>query len=247
MFVLGATAQLVLVTVLMSPLTYVAAAANFPLQDASLWAMDKALGFDGRGYIEFVNAHPVLAAWLTYGYSMIRWPIFAIPVLLAAAYRYQRLAEFTLAFALALIVTTLVSALVPAVGIYHQIGLDPATLTNLHPRAYVDSLRELGPVRTGALRQLDLFHLTGLVTFPSFHAASAALYTWALWPLRWFRPVAVIANVLMLASTPVDGAHYLVDVIAGLAVAAFGIVLARALTRRLASPQPSSEVTLAVT
>ena len=38
MFVLGSTAQVVLVTVVMSPLTYVAAAANFPLQDANLLA-----------------------------------------------------------------------------------------------------------------------------------------------------------------------------------------------------------------
>jgi hypothetical protein len=30
------------------------------------------------------------------------------------------------------------------------------------------------------LRHLELLGLGGIVTFPSFHAASAALYTWAL-------------------------------------------------------------------
>src|SRR2546422_7937645 len=113
MFVLGSTAQIVLVTVVMSPLTYVAAAANFPLQDANLLAIDRALGFDWPAYVAFVNDHPLLAAWLSYGYTMIRWPIFAIPVVLAAAYRYRRLAEFTFAFAVALIATTILSALVP--------------------------------------------------------------------------------------------------------------------------------------
>src|SRR5262249_14041499 len=50
MFVLGGTAQVVLVTVVMTPLTYVATATNFPLQDANLLAIDRALGFDWTDY-----------------------------------------------------------------------------------------------------------------------------------------------------------------------------------------------------
>ena len=248
MFVLGATAQLVLITVVMSPLTYVAASANFPLQDANLLALDRALGLDWRGYVEFVNDRPALAGVLSYGYTMIRWPIFAIPVVLAAVHRYHRLVEFTLAFALALIATTIVSALVPAIGVYQQIGLDPATLANLDPRAYLDQVRDLGPVRDGTLRHLDLFGLAGIVTFPSFHAASAALYAWALWPVRWFRPVAIVANGAMLASTPIDGGHYFIDLAAGLAVALLALWAARAMSRRVAletARRPSEQ--LAVT
>jgi PAP2 superfamily len=227
MFVLGAIAQIVLITVLMSPMTYVAAAAGFPLQDGNLLAIDRTLGFDWQGYVEFVDAHPTLAAWLSCGYGMIRWPIFAIPVVLAAAHRYRRIEEFTLAFALALIVTTIISALVPAIGVYQQIGLDPADLKHLDPRAYLDQVRDLAPVRNGALRHLDLFGLAGIVTFPSFHAASAILYAWAFWPVAWMRPVAVAANGAMLASTPIDGGHYFIDLIAGIAVAAAAIVAAR--------------------
>jgi len=241
MFVLGATAQIVLVTVLMAPLTYVAAAINFPLQDANLLAVDQALGLDWAGYVVFVNDHPVLAAWLSYGYNMIRWPIFAIPVVLAATHRYQRIEEFTFAFALALIATTIISALVPAIGVYQQIGLDPADLESLDPRAYLDQVRDLGPVRDGALRHLDLFGLAGIVTFPSFHAASAVLYAWAFWPVRWMRPIALIANGAMLAATPIDGGHYFIDLIAGIAIAAFAIIAARTLGRRLAEQRAVGE------
>jgi membrane-associated phospholipid phosphatase len=231
MFVLGATAHIVLITVLMAPLTYVAAALNLPLQDANLYALDRMLGLDWRGYVLFVDAHPAVAGALSYGYTMIRWPIFAIPVLLAAIHHYRRLEEFTLAFGLALIVTTIVSALVPAIGVYQQIGLDPATLSHIDPRAYVDQVRDFAPVREGALRHLNLFALAGIVTFPSFHAASAALYAWALWPVRWMRPLALLANGAMLASTPIDGGHYFVDLIAGLAVAVLAIVVARWICR----------------
>jgi hypothetical protein len=234
MFVLGSTAQIVLVTVVMSPLTYVAAATNFPLQDANLLAIDRWLGLDWAAYVAFVNDHPALAGWLSYGYTMIRWPIFAIPVVLAAAHRYRRIQEFTLAFALALIATTIVSALVPAVGVYQQIGLDPADLKNLDPRAYLDQVRDLAPVRDGTLRHLDLFGLAGIVTFPSFHAASAVLYAWALWPVRWMRPLALIANGAMMASTPIDGGHYFIDLVAGIAVAALAVTAARRVSRLVA-------------
>ena len=40
MFVLGGTAQIVLITAVMTPLTYVAAAANLPMQDGNLLAID---------------------------------------------------------------------------------------------------------------------------------------------------------------------------------------------------------------
>jgi hypothetical protein len=226
-FVLGATAQIVLVTVLMTPLTYVAAAVNLPVRDAALQAIDEALGLDWRAYLNFVNGHPLLAQWLSYGYTMIRWPIFAIPIVLAAAARYIRLQEFVLAFALALIATTLISALVPAIGVFYQLGLDPADYPHLQPEGYLTQLKELPLVRDGTRRHLDLLNLAGVVTFPSFHAASALLYGWALWPVRWIRPIAILANGAMLASTPIDGGHYFIDIIAGLAIAALAMVAAR--------------------
>jgi hypothetical protein len=231
MFVLGSTAQIVLVTVVMSPLTYVAAAANFPLRDAELLALDRALGLDWAAYVAFVNDHPLLSGWLSYGYSMIRWPLFAIPVVLTAAGRYCRLQDFTLAFGLALMATTIVSALVPAIGVYQEIGLDPSLLKNLNPQAYLDQVRDLEPVREGVLRHLDLFGLAGIVTFPSFHAASAVLYAWALWPVRWIRPIAIAANVAMFASTPIEGGHYFIDLLAGVAVALVSIAVACRLGR----------------
>jgi len=236
-FVLGSTAQIVLITALMTPLTYVAAAANFPLQDAALLAIDQALGIDGRAYLAFVDQHPVLAAWLSYGYTMIRWPIFAIPVVLAAAHCYRRMQEFTLAFALALAATTIISAFVPALGIFSQFDIHATSYSHLNPIAYFESLREMPLVRDGSLRRLELLGLKGMVTFPSFHAASAALYTWALWPVRWMRPVAVIANGVMLASCPVDGAHYVIDLVAGIGVAVLAIIAARWISRRALAPQ----------
>lgn len=234
MFVLGGTAQIVLITAIMAPLTYVAAAMNMPMQDSNLLAADRALGFDWAAYVRFVDAHAMLAGWLNSGYAMIRWPIFAIPVILAAVRRYRRIEEFTLAFGAALVATTIISALIPAIGVYQEIGLDPATLKHINVNAYLDQLRDLPLTRDGLLRHLDLMGLGGIVTFPSFHAASAVLYAWALWPLRWWRPIIVLINGLMLAATPIDGGHYFVDLIAGIAIAIAAIIAAKAVGRLVA-------------
>ena len=231
-YVLGCTAQIVLATCIMAPLTYVAAAVNLPLQDANLYAIDQALGLDWRGYVTLVSQHPVLARWLTLGYAMIQWPIFIIPVVLAAVHQYRRLQEFILAFTLALAVTALVSAFVPAIGVFQHLGLQVTDFPNINGGAYLAQLRDLPPVRAGTIRHLELFGLAGLVTFPSFHAASAALYAWALWPVRWLRTIAIVANGAMLAATPIDGGHYFIDLIAGVAIAAAAIAAARLASRR---------------
>jgi PAP2 superfamily len=239
-YVLGCTAQIISATCLLASLSYVAAAVNLPLQDANLHAIDQALGLDWRAYLEFVNARPVLARWLALGYSMIQWPIFFIPGLLAAAARYRRLQQFILAFTLALAATVIISALVPAIGVFYHLGLNVADFPNINGGGYLAELRDLPPTRDGSLRHLELLGLAGLVTFPSFHAGSAILYAWALWPVRWFRPVAILCNAAMLAATPIDGGHYFIDVIAGVAIAALAIVAARLVSRRLCRAPESS-------
>src|SRR5262249_53845181 len=111
---------------------------------------------------------------------------------------------------------------------------------------YLDQLRDLPPTRDGTLRHLELLNLGGIVTFPSFHAASALLYAWALWPLRWARPLLVFINGMMLAATPLNGGHYFVDVIAGITVALVSIVAAHRLAAHIAS-RPIKPIDIGVT
>jgi hypothetical protein len=63
------------------------------------------------------------------------------------------------------------------------------------------------------------------------------LYAWALWPVRWMRPIVVLAFTAMLAATPINGGHYLIDIIAGSAIAALAIVAARYAGRAIANWQ----------
>jgi type III secretory pathway component EscS len=238
-FILGSTGQILLIPVLMTPLTYIAASADLPFKDAYLNALDHALGFNWFAYFKFTYDRYSLLVAAVWAYGMIGWPTFGIPVVLGLSQRYRRLQEFTLAFGLALIATTLISVFVPAMGTYHLLNYlpDPDIFT---PGAYVDQLHVLPLVRNGSLRELDLWQLTGVVTFPSFHAATAMLYLWAFWGVPYFRAVAVVLNGAMLLATPLVGGHYFVDVLAGIAVAAASIVAARRTGRWLAQTSDCS-------
>lgn len=234
-FILGSTGQILLIPVLMTPMTYIAAAANLPLVDAPLMALDRALGLDWMAYFNFIYTHHALLFGTVLAYGMIGWPVFGVPIVLGATRRYRRLQEFTLAFAIALVVTTAISAFTPAMGTYDFLHFmpDPNVFT---PGAYLDQLKDLPIVRDGSLRHLELTKLTGIVTFPSFHAAAAVLYLWALWPVRWFRPIAMVANIAMLLATPLGGGHYFVDVVAGIAVATASITAAQWIAGLLTRP-----------
>jgi membrane-associated phospholipid phosphatase len=239
-FMLGAVAQVIMVTAIVGPLSYVAAALDWPLQDRALAALDRAMGFDARTVILFVNDYPTLAGALGFGYGMIKWPLLAIPIVLAATRRFARLQQFVMALMLALMVTIVISIFVPAIGNYQLLGLTPTDVPNVNTIAFLLGQHDIPAVRDGSLRHLELLKLVGIVTFPSFHTASAVLFAWAFAPVRFFGPAALVTNLLMIASTPVIGGHYLTDVVAGAALAIGAIAAAQWLFVSLA-PGSTSE------
>jgi membrane-associated phospholipid phosphatase len=226
-FALGAIAQLLMVATLMGPLSYVAAATSWPLQDKTLLAIDRALGMDPEVIARFVDAHPAVASFLKTTYGFIKWFMLGVPIILATTLRLVRLQVFVGATSVALAVTIAISALTPAIGTYYGLNVSPAEFTALDTSMYLAQWRDILALRAGSLRHLELFNLAGVVSFPSFHAASGVLYMWALWPVRRIGLLALGLNAMMIAATPVIGAHYMIDVIGGVVLAAASIIAAR--------------------
>lgn len=54
-----------------------------------------------------------------------------------------------------------------------MLGLHASDFPNIEPQGYYDTLHDAPPVRAGTLHGLNLSRLVGVLTFPSFHAASA--------------------------------------------------------------------------
>ena len=116
------------------------------------------------------------------------------------------------------------------IGVFYNV--DPEM-----PHNHGSASRIVPLLRDGSLRALDLFQLGGVVTFPSFHAAAAVLYAWALWPVCWIRWLALLPNAAMLVATPIGGGHFLADVIAGIIVAGLSILAAGRIASTLTTAQ----------
>jgi hypothetical protein len=198
-------------------LTYAAAVQAGPLYDNQLAAADAALGFDWAAWYGFVSAHPPLQWLLALAYMSLLPQILLSVFWFALTEREHRTIELLANFTLAILLTAVLFHLVPALG--------PCAGVPRFREAYVDQLALL---RRGAWPALDLMHLKGVVAFPSFHTVLAVLFAYAHRGTRLFLPLALL-NGLMLVSIPSEGGHYLVDAIAGVAIAAIAILGTRAL------------------
>jgi len=224
-----ACAQLTLVLSLGIALSYPLATAGFPYSDALLNGVDRWMRLDWRSYLHFINDHATLAVltWLAYRSMLFQFTVLALA--LVAASRIARLQQYILASGLALFLTLVVFTVMPASGIYNFLQIQPAEFANLSPIMTYNQTQLLDALRTGQQTVVD--QMQGLITFPSFHAVWAILFAWGFYPIKRLRFGAIMLNLFVIASTPIQGAHYFIDIIGGAAVAGAAIYAATRLIR----------------
>jgi hypothetical protein len=226
---LSSTAHIIAFAAVAAPLSYIAAAAGFPLQDATLEGWDRHLGIDWTQMLDFVAARPGLQHVLLFAYSSFALQTVTTVLVLGLAGQLTRLRTFINAFVATTLITIAVSAIAPAVGPWLFLDMQPATAHGFLPASATSWPVFIG-LRDGALHTVDGLHSEGIITFPSLHAALGILFPAALWRVKGVRWIALGLNGLMLIATPAYGGHYVVDVIAGIAIAAVcWIVVARML------------------
>lgn len=82
---------------------------------------------------------------------------------------------------------------------------------------------------------LSVVNASGIMTFPSAHAAVALLRAWAMWDVKPMRYPFAGWNALMASSAVSHANHDLVDVIAGLGMAALSIATVTFCPHKLSS------------
>lgn len=210
-------------------LSYLASATGRPLMDQYLAAADGALGFGWVGYVSRLNAHPSFAYAITYAYGSLKIQMLVLPAILAFTSRLDRLSEFAAHFGLAGCLTCLVLVAVPAAGASDFFHPSSDVLSSFGVGASTRHLEQLHMLRT--LKPFLIEHPEGLVTFPSFHSALAAIFMYSVRRVRYVAPPVYLLNVMLILATPPQGGHYLVDVLAGIAVAAVAIQSVRWIAR----------------
>ncbi len=196
--------------------TYAVAAKTTGFADPMLQRIDHALHFDWLAWYRMVAASPLLQAIGSTAYSCI----YLSPILILAyfAKTQSRFAahKFLLTFWLGVLLTIIAFPLVPAEGPLSYLWQGPIPYM---PTSALYQEQLIPALRAHLVKDIDLGALRGLVCAPSFHTVSAVLYIAAAWPVRPLRWVIVPLNLGMLLATPVEGTHYLADMIAGLLVA----------------------------
>lgn len=199
-----------------------------PLADARLAAWDAALGFDWLGYVRLLDRHPRLLRLMELTYTGLDWYSVVTAVALLFAFGAERMREFVLAFFAAAVAVVAIGPLFPAYGAMAHYAPDPALFARVTPACGTYYLAALRALRVPGAHALSWRHLPGLATFPSFHAAMGVI---GIYCCRGKRPVflaSLALNSFMIASTPLFGSHYLIDLLAGAALALIVAPLAAA-------------------
>lgn len=198
--------------------------------DETLAHLDRAIGVDWPAMISWAASHRTANVILYFAYGCVLPQIALLVVLLGWNRRVAKIYSFCFAVVFATIVAMSFWAIFPsfgAIAIYH---LDPSLVARtplaLNP-AYAHELLQLLANGPGYISPAEL---KGLIGFPSFHAVLALLVTWYARDIKYVRwPIAAL-NLLVLISTPIQGGHHVVDVLAGFGVAALAIFAAENLT-----------------
>lgn len=213
--------------------SYALASTTHGFVDATLEGWDARLGFDWLALYRLVAGSPLLQHLGQAAYATI----YVSPAVLFAAMAWQgqerRARQFLLTYWAAVVLTLIVFPLMPARGALDYLWNGPVPYMPTSGRWQGVIIPEL---RAHALSHIDLGALQGLVCAPSFHTASAVIYLAWAWPMPRLRWVLTPVNIAMLMATPIEGVHYLSDMILGACVAIVAIIAVKGWLSRKQGP-----------
>jgi membrane-associated phospholipid phosphatase len=200
-------------------LSYLCAAASYPLVDDELLRLDRAMGFDRQHWFRLVQDRPAVIEVLRFAYDSLVYQCLYFTILFGLLRRKAELREMFWIVFIAGLLTSAGSMFFPAFSAFETIDL----------KTLGEYLPDLKHLRSGANLNFAFGELTGIITFPSFHTTMALVYIYAFRRTGPIGYLILAINLAMLLSIPYFGGHYLVDMIAGAGLALAAILLARKL------------------
>ena len=198
-------AQLVAYTAIAGTLSYVATRAGQPMIDGALVSADRAMGLDWLRYYDWCVARHSVYAVFSIAYNSLIPQLMVVLVVAFAVRPAARGRELFWLFVLTSLGCVLIGGVLPAAGAFVTFKVSPN-------EPYV---RQFLALRNGSLRVIDLRLLQGVVQFPSFHLALAAILTYAARGIRVLFPLLLALNALVIVATPPIGGHHFADLWGG--------------------------------
>jgi membrane-associated phospholipid phosphatase len=199
----------------------------FPMADDLLASWDEALGFSWLDYAKLIAGQHIAVELMKYAYAFFYFAIIAVALEATLAGRFFRCQELLALTLMTAVTSSLIACLFPARGTMDRFA-DNAFRLQFSPDAGIFFIQQLLSARGADPVTLMPSSLAGLSTFPSFHTAAGILIIYACRGNSIRLAVGTAYSIVMIASTPVFGGHYFVDLIAGIALAIAMIMLWRA-------------------
>jgi membrane-associated phospholipid phosphatase len=225
-------AQLIALFAATGCFSYVVTATNLPLANDAVAAADRTLGFDWLGWFGWVDQHPALRLVMQFAYPSAIAQMVLIACYLCLTGQPARSRELVWTIMLSLLIIVPLSGLLPveSAWLYYDVGrfFDAA------------SVADFDRLRAAQLHDVDLRQLQGIISFPSFHTCLGLLFPYVVRKRRRVLLPVALLNAAMILSVPTEGGHFLVDVIAGAAVAAAAVWLTAQIEALLDRRQPAA-------
>jgi membrane-associated phospholipid phosphatase len=226
------TAFLVSFSLAAATLSYLLITLNFPLIDDLLVRWDAAFGFDWVEYVAFVNERPWLGTLFSVVYATSLIQVAMAVVILSLVGRINRVREMMWALMISGLGCIIFAGFFPSAGALGH--FQPAADFYLQNRPMVDLeyKQSFFDLRNGLETVMHADDIKGLVAFPSYHVSMSVLIVAAFRSTRYLFWPMLVLNTIIVAATPIDGGHHMVDAIGGFILAAASVYAAIWLRRR---------------
>lgn len=194
--------------------------------DPILIKADHVLGFDWYNVLVGMASYPLLNEALFRIYNMVLPGMAVLIVVLGCTGHAERIYRYCLAVAVGALIAIAFWGTFPSVGAKAFYDLPQWVEARLSLSVTPQYGHELMALLKNGPGYISPSDLRGLIAFPSYHGVLAMLLIWFARPVRWlFWPYLVI-NVIVLISTPIQGGHHMVDVLAAIPVTVLSLALA---------------------
>jgi hypothetical protein len=199
---------------------FLAGRSAVPFHDDLLAQCDRALGLEVPQVLALMADYPALSEFFDRTYYTLVFLMACALLVPALTLRLKAAQQYVLSCVFAVLICFPFFACFQARGPWIVYGMEPSP-------AQQSFMEVLAALKENDVFVMDLGYVNGLLCFPSFHTILAILAAAALWTVRYLRWVTALWAGLIVVATVTTGWHYIVDVIAGVAVSAVCIGLAR--------------------
>jgi hypothetical protein len=202
--------------------------------DFALAAIDRSLGFNWPAVMIALAPHTLVTSVLFVAYNSALPQIALLLCALGRSPSYVAIYRFCIAMSVGALICIVTWSIAPSFGAISVYGV-PAAASHMQlalDQNYAQVLINLLAHGPGFISPVDI---KGLIGFPSYHAVLALLTIYYSWPLKILRWPVLLLNLVVLAATPIQGGHHLIDVLAGIPVTALALFAAGELHKGLES------------